>query len=200
MVVLESQQKNINIVTKWNLNNNRRFTVKIFLDMDDVIVEFNKPAHDVLGIPHTPWPWEIGEFYLPCYDDDFWKSLDASFWAGRSWTESGEEILQFLIAMVGIDSIHIITTPAPFGNGRDFAGKTTWLKNNAPQLAPRLAMMPDKSLLKGNGILLDDAVHNVRKFRDEGGTAVLIPACHNHLHRMDVMKHVRRSTLRAMKG
>lgn len=171
---------------------------KIYLDMDDVLVPFNIPAHAKLEIPHDPWPWDIGEFYLPCYDEEFWQSLDTTFWASRGWMPEGVEIFNFCAALVGYDNLMLCTTFAPFAYGEDVAGKMEWIEEHLPrEMWKQLIFTYDKShFADRNSILIDDFGDHVQKFRLFGGSAVLAPACHNHLHKSSPLKHIRRAVQR----
>lgn len=171
----------------------------ILLDMDEVLIEFNKPAHKLLDIPSDPWPWDIGDFYLSVYDDAFWKRLNADWWSNREWTPFGKELYNMCKAFVGADHIWLLTTPAPFG-GADWVGKADWVRRELPEMIGRMSMLSHKSLCSRRGsVLFDDRYDSVEAFRKLDGEGIVVPACWNFLHKKDPMKLCRQRLMQVIK-
>ena len=174
---------------------------RIILDMDEVLAEFNKPAHKLLGIPSEPWPWPVGQFILECYDKEFWESLTIEWWASRSWTPFGKELIDLCKAYVGLENIWIATTLAPYDDDRkDVIGKMKWIQREIPALSRQVAFGAGKSIMGcTTRVLIDDYQKNIDEFRIAGGYGILVPSCHNHMHRTDPIKHVRRGLISLIK-
>ena len=169
--------------------------MRILLDMDEVIVEFNKPAHERLGIPVEPWQWPVGQFVLECYDEEFWEGLDREWWAGRSWTSYGKEMLDMLQVFAGPENVTIFTSVR---SAEEVLGKLDWLERETPKIGVLMTVSTNlhkstKQVCAGPGIILVDDYHvHVEAFRKAGGHGILAPAMHNHMHRSEPVKHVRR--------
>ena len=166
---------------------------RIILDMDEVLVDFNKSAHKLLGIPSDPWPWPVGQFNLECYDKRFWEELTIDWWRSRPWTPFGKALINLCGAHVGTENIWLATTIIAPCDLKDVIGKLFWLREECPELIDRLVFTTDKAILGSNtSVLIDDYQKNIDEFRLAGGYGILVPACHNHMHRTDPIKHVRR--------
>lgn len=173
---------------------------RIILDMDEVLREFNKPAHSLLGITSDPWPWTIGDYELECYDEEFWCGLTMEWWRDREWMSFGKELLSMCIAHVGIENVYLATKMIAWCEGRDIMGKIAWITRECPELLPRMNYCMDKSIMAStNTVLVDDYQKNIDEFRLAGGFGILVPACHNHFHRTDPVKHVRRGIMNLIK-
>ena len=166
---------------------------RIILDMDEVLIDFNKPAHKLLGIPSVPWPWPVGQFNLECYDEEFWANLTLEWWRTRSWTHFGKELIDLCKAYVGLENMWLATTMIEPCDLRDVIGKLFWIREECPELLDRLIFCTDKRIMGSTkSVLIDDYQKNIDEFRLAGGYGILVPACHNHMHRSDPIKHVRR--------
>lgn len=167
--------------------------MRIFLDMDEVLVKFNEPAHKRLGIAIEPWPWPDGMFELPCYNEEFWANLDYDFWFHREPTDYADEIINMCKTLVEDDRIWVITSITPMTTGQDMIAKRAWMSLHYPWLLNRLIFVWNKSCVAyRSSVLIDDYWDNVQAFRNEGGHAILVPQPYNFLKKSDVMTHVRR--------
>lgn len=173
---------------------------RIILDMDEVLVAFNKPAHDLLGLTAEPWPWPIGQFNLECYDQQFWEGLTLEWWRSRAWTPFGKELIEMCKAYVGIENMWLATTIINWCDLRDVIGKMFWIREECPEFLPRMVFTTDKQIMGSiTSVLVDDYQKNIDEFRLAGGFGILVPACHNHMHRADPIKHVRRGIVNLIK-
>jgi 5'(3')-deoxyribonucleotidase len=164
--------------------------MKILLDMDGVLVDF-------LG------GWcKYNEYECPTYNDakdrwdlagvlgitpaGLWAGCSSrEFWAELEWTQDGMGILNAAEDAVGQDNVYLFTTPTP--SPQSWAGKADWILRQLPQYKNRLLMGGNKQLCaRPDQLLIDDADHNVEKFRAAGGPAILVPRQWNSLHWLHV--------------
>lgn len=171
--------------------------MRIFLDMDEVLVQFNAPAHKRLEISIDPWPWPDGMFELPCYTQEFWEGLDYNFWFNRKPTNYADQLVRLCETLIDIRDVWVITSIAPCTTGADMLAKKAWMMLHYRLLADRLIFVWDKSCVANkSSVLIDDYWDNIQAFRKEGGHAILIPQPYNFLKRSNVMTHVRRQLLK----
>jgi hypothetical protein len=58
-----------------------------------------------------------------------------------------------------------------------------WIKNNLPQMYKRVIITAAKEMCAHpSALLIDDADHNVNKWRANGGVAILVPRIWNSRH------------------
>lgn len=163
--------------------------MKLFLDMDGVIVNFlggaskahNRPLpYDIeenRGIWETETLWGISA-------EDFWAPINAdrNFWANLEKTPEADEIMKLCTEAVGIANVAILTSPDRSANC--FAGKIEWMFRHYPQLEGRMIFSRAKNFMSSpQRILVDDKDANCNEFRKEGGNAILIPRLWNSAHR-----------------
>jgi 5'(3')-deoxyribonucleotidase len=150
--------------------------VKIALDMDGVLVNFNKGASERHGIPLTyaeyrcslqkHWQLTQKEFWSKCEGLDFWENLE--------WMPDGKEILSLVEESVGRDNVAICTSPS-----RDImcpAGKMAWIRREIPWLERRMIITPIKYWCASRWtILIDDNPEKIDAFVNAGGLGCLVP-------------------------
>jgi len=152
--------------------------MKIFLDMDGVIVDFMKGAHAFHKLSYDPYPYPVGQWdftdYLLMDDEAFWGPLGFKFWAQLPWMPDGHEIWRMVM-----DYDPVLCT-SPTLHVECASGKMQWIKNNLPQMMRRTIITPSKEMCAHpNALLIDDADHNVDKWRANGGVAILVPRKRN---------------------
>lgn len=151
------------------------------LDMDGVIVNFVKGIikvhnlnikeedwtswdhHKVLGIPDSKL-WELTN------DGKFWEELEE-----YSWSRKLYDLL--------ISNGDVIFCTSPSLDHTCASQKIKWLRDHGYMSPFKNDYMigPHKELLaKSGAILIDDSDSNVKKFRENGGTAVLFPQYWNN--------------------
>jgi 5'(3')-deoxyribonucleotidase len=158
--------------------------MKIFLDMDGVLVDFVSGAHRAFNKHYdhaAPLVWEFfkewgvsfKEFDAKC-DIDFWDLLD--------WMPDGPEIEQTVRHKFGPENIYLLTTPMP--NSGSGTGKLRWIKRCMPWVYDRtIISYAPKSLLAGpDTLLIDDKDENIAEFVAAGGCGILVPRPWNELH------------------
>lgn len=164
--------------------------MKIFLDMDGVLVDFLKGIHDALGAdydfdnyPYEKGKWDmfadIGGFNLP------FKVIDAlctsDFWADLDWMPDGRDILREVINRQPLADVYLLTTPMP--NLGSASGKMRWVAEHLPHMITQVIVtQAPKALLAGpDRILIDDKDQNIDEWVKAGGIGVLVPRPWNRL-------------------
>ena len=152
--------------------------MKIYLDMDGVLVDWLGGVERLHNISLTPYPcpgsWHCIE-YLGLNTPEFWNKLDREFYANLHWTEDGHKILATCINAVGKENICFCTSCTLQGGCA--AGKIDWLQREIPELSRNYAIVPHKHFCSGpNRILIDDGDHNILEWN---GPSILIPRIWN---------------------
>ena len=159
--------------------------MKIFLDIDGVLADFCKGSHEVHGLPYSQivWPYPAGcwDFtqHLDMTAAEFWAPLDFKFWSTLPWMDDAHQILETLTAFNLPTAL--CTTP-PLAS-ESITGKVEWVRKNLPEMYRHLIVTPAKQFCAHPwAILIDDADHNIRKWRANGGHGILIPRIWNSKH------------------
>jgi 5'(3')-deoxyribonucleotidase len=165
--------------------------MKIFLDMDGVLVDFVLPAMRMHGADltseyHYPdgFNWDvvgatnyirgrdhIGYYYPQTVSyEDFWKALGFQWWSSlKPYPWAG----LFIQELEKYGSVRLATSAA---TSECAAGKYTWVKKNLPQYLDKLHIGCCKSDFAQDGaLLIDDRDKNCDDFIAAGGMAILVP-------------------------
>jgi 5'(3')-deoxyribonucleotidase len=165
--------------------------MKIFLDMDGVIVDFHLPAlrmhgADLTSEYHYPdgFGWDIvgatnyirdrdnprDPYALRVSEKDFWKALGFQWWSSlKPYPWAG----LFIQELEKHGSVRLATSAV---TSECAAGKYAWVKKNLPQYLDKLHMGCCKSdFAQGGALLIDDRDKNCKDFIEEGGEAILVP-------------------------
>ena len=165
--------------------------MRVFLDLDGVIVDFAKGCIEWYNLDCTPEDWKEWLDIFKYYTGDeskFWEGLTDKFWLELEFTKEAKRILTLLRPMKPC----ILTSPAWTGAG----GKQQWIRKKLPDFfkEDRYLIGPAKHYLAHeNALLIDDADENVQRFREAGGHAILIPRPWNSLSDEDVLIHLKNS-------
>lgn len=136
--------------------------LKLFLDMDDVLVDLNGAILERFG----------KNFHE--YTNEMFGEIDADFWANLSWCSLGNEILDSCVRKFGESNICLLT--APSNHHGCFDGKMEWIKRNIPTFIDRVLVGKPKYFCAGlNGVLIDDLDKNIIDFESWGGRGILYP-------------------------
>lgn len=153
------------------------------LDMDGVLSDFTSAALHLLNqeLHHnitleeyvdSQLGWSIQEAYgisvsrfwsIINNENDFWLRLEPFPWC--------KELIKFLRE---IGDITIVTTPSL--DPECAKQKLQWLKIFLDIQSNDVFLGAKKYLMAGNGILIDDSPDNVKKFKQYGGEAILVPS------------------------
>jgi len=169
--------------------------MKCFVDLDGVLVDFQRK---VCGIFSLPYPPEKYEFFKPIRDsvnavcnEEFWESLD--------WMIDGKEILQKIESFFSKEIIYFLSVPMP--NPGSWTGKFNWMKKNLPQYADKLIVTRSKvEILSSNNILIDDNEDFCTRFALAGGTIVLVPRPWNGFRDQPVIPSITKQMMKIKKG
>ncbi len=164
--------------------------MKVWLDLDGVITDFNGRLHHELGLylnykdwPYTPGLWDYFDEVPGASRSRINGVCDEDFWAGMSWMYDGSDILDVLEEKYGAENIYLLTCPMP--NPGSWTGKYQWVVDHLPEdYQDRLIVTraPKWKFAGPDTILFDDCDENVNKFRACGGEAVLVPRPWNSQH------------------
>lgn len=144
----------------------------VFLDLDGVIVNFNKAVCEEFDLPYPP---QVYHFFpeIRSQVDDF---CDRAFWQNLEWMDDGHNILKTITDRFEPEKIYLLTKMMP--NTETASGKMMWIKDNLPSYSDRVILMTLgvlKSLLaRSDALLIEDCDKYVDEFREAGGKAILI--------------------------
>lgn len=146
--------------------------MNILLDMDGVIVEWNKPAMAMANITEYPCPGTWNWTKHLGLGKSFWDKLDEEWYANLEWSEDGKEIYQICQEF---GDVYILTSCTLVPGC--LAGKMRWIQREAPELQRKALIGAPKILCDtGENILVDDGEHN---FKEWTGPGILIPRIWN---------------------
>ncbi len=160
--------------------------MKIFLDMDGVLVDFVSGLHKrmVMEYDEQAYPYKLGEYEMLGFVADkkgiklnhvFEVTSRPLFWTGLEWEPNGRAILEAAYKSVGQDNVYLLS--APMARDGVWSGKVRWVQANIPELLPRMIISsaPKHLLANGDSLLIDDKDKNIDGFRLAGGRGVLVP-------------------------
>ena len=155
--------------------------MKVFLDMDGVLVDVFTGINEIFNIPKPPHKYHWFEDYNVSREQ-MNKACDTEFFTNLNWMSDGKEILSIVLDRFPQNQIYLATKPMP--NPGSWTGKFLWIKNQLPLFMKQLIITPaPKSLLAGpDTLLIDDVNENVEEFRIAGGQAILVPRPWNKNH------------------
>ena len=173
--------------------------MKVFLDMDGVLVDFFTGVNEVFNIPKPPHRYNWFEDY-----DVTWEQLNkvcgARFFSNLDWMSDGREIEEAVRVKFGSNNVYLVTLP--MSNSESWTGKVEWVNKRLSIYNKRLTISTaPKSLLAGpDTLLIDDRDENIAEFIATGGSGILVPRPWNELHDLaDESLQVVKGSLEGMK-
>ena len=162
--------------------------LKVFLDMDGVLVDFVGGLHRALGVSFDPknYPYPASKYDMfedLCARSDgkvnmsnLYRACDAAeFWANLEWDPVGNQILATIADVLG-DMKDVIICTSPMTNPDAWKGKIQWLNKNAPEIKNISITTASKHLYAKPGhVLIDDKDSNIDQFVEHGGAGFLVP-------------------------
>jgi len=157
--------------------------MKVFLDMDGVLVDFRRGVCEIFGIPPHPHAWRFWKDWPNTTNEMVDAVCGREFWEHLHWTKDGQRLLYGWVDIMGkFSDITILTTPML--NADSWTGKRLWIKNNLPmKLQNNIIMLngPKSQLAKPGTLLIDDKDENIAEFVVAGGQGILVPRPWNEL-------------------
>ena len=160
--------------------------MKVFLDMDGVLVDFQKGVNQILGlaIDHywgvVQWNWLTKHGFT---NDDLFRAVRTKdFWVNLDWMPDGRALFEVITKWW--KAPYLVTIPISESRGE--YGKQKWVESNLPErFWNRLIIMgwgTSKALLArdSNCLLIDDKEENCEAFIRAGGSAILVPRPWNY--------------------
>lgn len=158
--------------------------MKIFLDLDGVLVDFIQGAASLFGTDSDSllrkWPPGVYEMEeaLGISRTKFFATLEAAgeeFWVNLPPFPYARD---FYDHCTNIAPTYILT--APTRDPKSLSGKMRWLQNWFGQGFRDYVITDKKEMCaRDTHVLIDDRVSNVDKFREHGGQAIMWPARQN---------------------
>lgn len=153
----------------------------VYLDMDDVSVDFTGGVEKIIGKPYTPVnDWNIHEHYKMS-ENDFWNQ---SFLNSNSFFKELEPLPGFFkfynfIKTEITEELYFCTKPTR--SPECVKGKLEWIQKYFGKEFKNYIFISKKYLLANgkNTILIDDAYHNIESFNLHGGTGITFPQLWN---------------------
>ncbi len=134
--------------------------MKLFVDLDGVITDFNKALSDLLGHPVKK---DFGN------DPAIWRAIDKAgenFWKNMSFMPDGHELWDYIKKYKPT----VLTSPTRHPSSK--AGKKVWLKEELPGV-PYIIDSKKEQYAKDGYILIDDREKNIKKWEEAGGVGIL---------------------------
>ena len=172
---------------------------RIFLDVDDVLVDFTFAAMSEIGINtgridkesfYERWGYDIvaaSNYYrMPepfLTAAEFWRKFDRRFWATLDRTKECDTLIRASCEIVGVENVFLLT--GPINDPECAAGKMELIRDTFPDFWKdrRYMIAPPKYACAYLGaLLIDDSDRNVNEFRAAGGQAALVPQPWNSEH------------------
>ena len=136
----------------------------IYLDMDGVIVDFDKQFKDAFDM----MPREFEEAFGAKM---FWKKIEdrgVGFWRGMDWMPGGEELYN------AVSKYKHFLLSSPSRSDTSKIGKHMWRKDNTPNTKLILSRSYNKkNYADKSNILIDDRESNIQQWREAGGIGIL---------------------------
>lgn len=164
----------------------------IFLDMDEVLVDFVGGACRLFGIDYRKIEnrseWDIVPYLSRelqklggegLTDNGFWDRIDEAgedFWLGLEELPWFGDVLE--LCGQSVDRVIIVTTPSVHVSS--YAGKVKWLQRRFGRDFREFRLFWNKELLaKSDRLLIDDNPDNCLEFKRAGGESVVFPTYYN---------------------
>jgi len=136
---------------------------KIFLDMDGVLVDFDKQFEELTGEDPRTFEAKYGT-------KGFWEAIERAgvgFWRGMEWMPGGEELYNR-----ASQYDHMLLS-SPSRSETSKIGKRLWRRDKTPNTKLTLARSYNKkNFAAPNHILIDDRMDNIQQWRDAGGIGI----------------------------
>lgn len=157
----------------------------IYLDMDGVLVDFDRGVQELFGVPMPPgrrnWDYAYEEDF-GLSKTQFWRSLGHDFWAALPMTKEAPGIIEMLQGRGLWGCVRLLSSPTL--EPGSWSGKAEWVRKNIPSLfyGNRLVLTQDKLLhCRPTSLLIDDRYETCSLWTRAGGPAFNVPRPWNPL-------------------
>lgn len=168
--------------------------ITIYLDMDGVIVDFDKSARKLIKNYDMQKPYFNGDLpSTPEYEKlrinlRFAVGRTKNFWKDLEWTEDGKPLAKFILKNFSIEDIYILTTHMPT-DPTSCPGKKEWIQREVPKIKRNHVICEAKkhrhvSSLMGRQILIDDRKKNIGDWVNAGGIGILHTSTENTINEL----------------
>jgi hypothetical protein len=179
---------------------------RILLDIDDVCNRCSEYALKWVGCPfdytnfYQKYPTKYGYDIVSAANDilgyerfdvkSFWNMIPRVFWATCPVSNEFPWLLQLCVDLVGQDNVCFLTGPTK--DPDCLAGKLEWISRVAPEFMHRQYLIGPRKQFCAHpeALIVDDSDANIDKFREWGGTGILVPRPWNTLHGVDTKQHL----------
>ena len=134
----------------------------IFVDLDGVLVDFDKGYKDLTGIDLNKLPFQDGK--------SFWDPINKAgkeFWSNLKWMKDGKKLWNF------VSQFNPKILSAPSKDKSSHKGKQEWVSRELKNVQLILCPAKDKQkYASNNSILIDDRIDNCERWEMAGGIAI----------------------------
>lgn len=134
----------------------------LFVDMDGVLVDFNKGYYDLTGIDIGDNHFNSSQFFAPI------TKAGVKYWENLEWTPDGKELWTYL------QNYTPKLLSAPTRDHSSIVGKKLWVERELPDVELILRSAGrKKEFANPNSILIDDRESNINDWNESGGIGIL---------------------------
>lgn len=152
---------------------------KLFVDLDGVLVDFNKGYENLTGIHLVGAKNDFPGFWTPV------NLAGIGFWANLPWMPDGKLLWN------NIGKYRPILLSAPSKDVTSRIGKQLWVVNNLPTVKLVLAPRQEKRKFARKGyVLIDDRDENIEDWNKAGGIGILHKSA---IETIDKLKEIEKS-------
>lgn len=149
-------------------------TYNLYIDMDEVLVDFKKGYKDLTGIDLTTFK----------NNSSFWDPINKAgydFWINLQWEKDGKELWNYVKKY----NPEILSAPSKSNDSR--IGKHDWVKKELPGVKLNLRSAEyKKDFASPNSILVDDRIENINDWKESGGIGI------HHKNTNDTIKQLKK--------
>ena len=155
--------------------------MKLFLDLDGVLIDWCKGAHEIheITLDQHVWQYKLGpegwdwHKTVGMTSKELFEPMDKYFWENLEWTKDGREIFTLCETMFP-DNMCFLTNP--HNPSESIPGRLNWLDANCTKFKDRTLFGACKFVCaRPNAVLVDDYDENIDDWRAHGGIGVLLP-------------------------
>ncbi len=136
---------------------------QLYVDMDGVLVDWDKMAKSILGM-------SADEFQTKYGAPKMWAILNrkgVAFWSDMDWMPDGKKLWTFLAPYKPI----ILSKPTRDKNSR--IGKKIWIEKHIGKGTPYILEREKAKYADKSSILIDDQLENIYPWKRAGGIGIL---------------------------